>query len=232
MSQDGVAEDGFAQRISKVGALTDPIRRALYHFVAHQPGAVSRDQAAAGLDVPRHTAKFHLDKLVDEGLLVTEFKRLSGRSGPGAGRPAKLYRRTRNEITVSLPRRRYDLASQVLADAAERSLAGTPMQQALTEAADEGARVVIESWPRNAGTELERLEALLARLGYEPRIDHDALVVRNCPYQQLSSEHPSLVCPINRDFVDAAARRLGCEGVDVESVEPGTGCCIRARKST
>ena len=57
--------DGFAQRVSRVSALADPIRRALYHFVAHQPGAVSRDQAAAGLAIPRHTAKFHLDKLVD-----------------------------------------------------------------------------------------------------------------------------------------------------------------------
>src|SRR4051794_34392645 len=108
-----MTDDGFEQRVSKVGALTDPIRRALYHFIAYQPGAVSRDQAAAGIDVPRHTAKFHLDKLVDEGLLVTEFKRLTGRSGPGAGRPAKLYRRARKEVNVTLPRRRYDLAGHV-----------------------------------------------------------------------------------------------------------------------
>jgi len=231
MSQDGSAHDGFAQRVSKVGALTDPIRRALYHFAAHQPRSVSRDQAAAGVDIPRHTAKFHLDKLVDEGLLVTEFKRLSGRSGPGAGRPAKLYRRARSEINVSLPRRRYDLASQVLADAVERALSGIPMPQALVEAADAGARVVIDSWPRNRGSELERMEALLARLGYEPRVDGDALAVRNCPYQQLSSEHADLVCPINRDFVEAAGRRLGCESLQVETVAPGTGCCVRVREA-
>jgi predicted ArsR family transcriptional regulator len=227
-----MAQDGFAERISKVGALTDPIRRALYHFVAHQPGSVSRDQAAEGIDVPRHTAKFHLDKLVDEGLLITEFRRLSGRSGPGAGRPAKLYRRARSEINVSLPRRRYDLASQVLADAVERALAGTPMHTALAEAADEGARVVTESWPHNRGTELERMEALLARLGYEPRADGDVVQVRNCPYQQLSSEHPDLVCPMNRDFIAAAARRLECDEILVESVEPGTRCCVRVRVAT
>lgn len=227
-----MAQDGFAERISKVGALTDPIRRALYHFVAHQPGSVSRDQAAQGIDVPRHTAKFHLDKLVDEGLLITEFRRLSGRSGPGAGRPAKLYRRARSEINVSLPRRRYDLASQVLADAVERALAGTPMRAALAEAADEGARVVTESWPRNHGTELERMEALLARLGYEPRVDREVVAVRNCPYQQLSSEHPDLVCPMNRDFIEAAGQRLECVAVVVESVDPGTQCCVRVRLAT
>lgn len=227
-----MAQDGFADRVSKVGALTDPIRRALYHFVAHQPGSVSRDQAAEGIDVPRHTAKFHLDKLVDEGLLITEFKRLSGRTGPGAGRPAKLYRRARSEISVSLPRRRYDLASQVLADAVERALDGTPMREALTAAADEGARVVIESWPRNRGTELERMEALLARLGYEPRTDADSIAVRNCPYQQLSTEHPALVCPMNREFVAAAGRRLACEAIAVDAVEPGTGCCFRIRDTS
>jgi predicted ArsR family transcriptional regulator len=225
-----MTHDGFAERVSKVGALTDPIRRALYHFVAHQPGSVSRDQAAAGVDVPRHTAKFHLDKLVDEGLLVTEFKRLSGRTGPGAGRPAKLYRRARSEINVSLPRRRYDLASQVLADAVERALAGTPMPQALLEAADEGARVVIDAWPRNTGTDLQRLEALLARLGYEPRIDGEAVELRNCPYRQLSTEHPNLVCPINRDFVEAAGRRLECADLQVESVERDSGCCVRVQR--
>lgn len=227
LPQDGLLQDGLAQQISKVGALTDPIRRALYHFVAHQPGSVSRDQAAEGIDVPRHTAKFHLDKLVDEGLLITEFRRLTGRSGPGAGRPAKLYRRVRSEISVSLPRRRYDFASQVLADAVERALVGTPIQQALTGAVRDGARVVTEGWPRAGGTELERIEALLSRLGYEPRVDADAIKVRNCPYQQISAEHPALVCPMNREFVEAAAHELGCTGLAVESVGPGTGCCVR-----
>jgi hypothetical protein len=106
------------------------------------------------------------------------------------------------------------------------------MHTALAEAADEGARVVTESWPHNRGTELERMEALLARLGYEPRADGDVVQVRNCPYQQLSSEHPDLVCPMNRDFIAAAARRLECDEILVESVEPGTRCCVRVRVAT
>lgn len=226
-----MTQDGFAERVSKVGSLTDPIRRALYHFVTHQSGSVSRDQAAAGVDVPRHTAKFHLDKLVDEGLLVTEFKRLSGRTGPGAGRPAKLYRRNRREISVSLPRRRYDLASQVLADAVERALDGIPMPEALVQAADEGARVVVESWPSSDGPELQRIGELMARLGYEPRIDDVAVVARNCPFEQLSAEHAGLVCPMNAEFVAAAARRLGCDSLEVDGVERGDGCCVRISAS-
>src|SRR5688500_4690982 len=122
-------DDSFAHRVTRLGALADPVRRALYRFVVSQHEAVSRDQAADGVEVPRHTAKHHLDRLVDEGLLVTEFRRLTGRTGPGAGRPAKLYLRADREVAVSLPHRRYDLAGHVLAGAVERSLEGVPMQE-------------------------------------------------------------------------------------------------------
>lgn len=222
-----MTDDGFESRVSKVGALTDPIRRALYHFVAYQPGAVSRDQAAAGIDVPRHTAKFHLDKLVDEGLLVTEFKRLTGRSGPGAGRPAKLYRRARKEVNVTLPRRRYDLAGHVLADAASRALDGVAMDTALRDAADNAAEVVLESWPPEHDDAATNLRDVLTKLGYEPRTDGDALSLFNCPFRQLSDDHEELICAMNVDFIRALGQRLGRDRLAVIRVERGSGCCIR-----
>ena len=222
-----MTDDGFTQRVNKVGALADPIRRALYRFVARQPGAVSRDQAAQGIEVPRHTAKFHLDKLVDEGLLTTEFRRLTGRSGPGAGRPAKLYRRTRKEITVSLPLRRYDLASHVLADAVERALDGTPMADAVRDAADNAAAVVLEAWPPDDSSDLSRVDGVLTHLGYEPRRDGDAIVLGNCPFDRLSADHRELVCGMNHHFVEALDRRLGCDHLEVVDVPPGPGCCVR-----
>src|SRR5437764_7367414 len=128
--------DDFVSQVSGVSALAEPARRALYLYVAAQPEAVSRDQAAEGVGLPRHTAKFHLDKLVEEGLLDTEFRRLSGRRGPGAGRPAKLYRRSGRELVVSVPERRYDLAGQMLAEAVQRAAAdGTPIRTAVAESA-------------------------------------------------------------------------------------------------
>jgi len=222
-----MTDDGFEARVSKVGALTDPIRRALYHFVTYQPGAVSRDQAAAGIDVPRHTAKFHLDKLVDEGLLVTEFKRLTGRSGPGAGRPAKLYRRARSEVNVTLPRRRYDLAGHVLADAASRALAGVSMEAALREAAANAADVVLESWPPEHADATENLCDALDKLGYEPRDVREAIALGNCPFRQLSDDHEALICPVNLDFIRALARRLRCDEHRATSVSRSSGCCVR-----
>ena len=101
-------------QISAVAALDEPTRRRLYDYVVRQPEPVSRDDAAAALELPRTTAAFHLDRLVDEGLLDVVFQRLTGRTGPGAGRPTKLYQRSDQHVTVSLPQRRYDLAGRLL----------------------------------------------------------------------------------------------------------------------
>lgn len=224
------ADDSFAHRVTRLGALADPVRRALYRFVVSQHGAVSRDQAADGVEVPRHTAKHHLDRLVDEGLLVTEFRRLTGRTGPGAGRPAKLYLRADREVAVSLPHRRYDLAGHVLADAVERSLAGAPMQDAVRDAATEAGVAAArdgEAPPRGTG-ELERLAHVLGPYGYEPRVDGD-LSLANCPFDRLASEHTDLVCGMNLAFVGAVAEEAGCRGT-VAELDPDPGrCCVRVR---
>ncbi|MCR1783290.1 helix-turn-helix domain-containing protein [Nocardioides carbamazepini] len=218
-------DEAFGQRVARVGSLADPVRRALYRFVAEQPGAVSRDQAASGVDVPRHTAKFHLERLVAEGLLVTEFRRLTGRTGPGAGRPAKLYRRSRRELTVSVPSRRYDLAGQVLADAVERTLAGTSMTDALAAAAADAAEQVADQVSGRTG-ERPLAEALTA-LGYEPRDQDDALVLANCPFDRLAADHRGLVCGLNHAFVAGLASRLAGPEATAEVVAPGPGCCVR-----
>src|SRR5688572_8768019 len=107
----------FDEQVVSIAALAEPVRRALYRYVISQPEPVSRERAAAGVGVAHHVAKFHLDKLNDDGLLDVEYRRPPGRSGPGAGRPTKLYRRSSNDISVSVPARRYDLAGDVLAEA-------------------------------------------------------------------------------------------------------------------
>src|SRR5690606_38891806 len=75
-------------------------------------------------------AAFHLDKLVDGGLLEAGSRRLTGRSGPGAGRPAKVYRRAAGERGVSVPARDYRTAAGVLAEAAERAGLDAEVQEA------------------------------------------------------------------------------------------------------
>src|SRR3712207_446445 len=103
--------------VEAISLLGEPVRRRLYDFVTSQTDSVSRDQAAKAVGIKRPLAAFHLDKLAEEGLLEVEFRRLSDRKGPGAGRPAKLYRRPDRELNVSLPHREYELAARVFAEA-------------------------------------------------------------------------------------------------------------------
>jgi predicted ArsR family transcriptional regulator len=108
--------------LDRLAPLADPVRRSLYAFVVAQPDAVDRDTAAAGVGVGRPLAAFHLDRLASAGLLDVEYHRRSGRTGPGAGRPAKFYRRARGlETTVSLPPRRYDDLAVILAEGVGQS---------------------------------------------------------------------------------------------------------------
>src|ERR671917_3783 len=95
--------DDFEAQVSGVAALNDPVRRGLYRFVVDRAESVGREEAAAAVGIQKPLAAFHLEKLADEGLLDVEFRRLTGRSGPGAGRPAKLYRRSSRGIGGSLP---------------------------------------------------------------------------------------------------------------------------------
>jgi predicted ArsR family transcriptional regulator len=213
-----------------VAALADPLRRRLYRYVVAQTDAVGREQAAEGAGVPLHTARFHLEKLVDEGLLETEYRRLSGRAGPGAGRPAKLYRRTATEVSVQLPERSYDLIGSVLAGAVARSLAGEPLESALTlEARDRGHTSGVAY--DGSGSDLERTAGLLADEGFEPSVDDGILSMHNCPFDVLAREQPALVCGVSLDYVEGALKGLGCRRLAARLDPAPDRCCVRVARS-
>ena len=220
--------DGFAEQVSGVAALAEPVRRELYLYVVAQSEPVSRDAASKGVGVARHTAKFHLDRLVEQGLLDVEFRRLSGREGPGAGRPAKLYRRSEREVSVALPARHYDLAGQLLASAIDASAQdGSDVLAALHRSATE------------AGTEIARTAGgadrpdgpaatrrVLAANGYEPHTVGGTTTLGNCPFDALAREHTALVCGMNLALVGAVTDDLA-PGELVTALEPAPGrCCV------
>lgn len=226
--------DQFEEQVAGIGALVEPARRALYLFVVAQPDAVSREQAARAVDLPVHSAKFHLDRLVAQGLLEVEFRRLSGRGGPGAGRPSKLYRRSATEVSVSLPERRYDLAGEVLASAVERSMSsGAPVADAVREVAGEQGRSIAAAH-RDDGhaadrAGLEELGELLREHGYEPRADEGEICLANCPFDRLAAEHVELVCGMNLALIDGVIDGLGLEGVEANLAPQPGFCCVRVR---
>jgi predicted ArsR family transcriptional regulator len=209
--------------VSAVAALDEPTRRRLYDHVVRQPGPVSTDEAAAAFGLARRTTAFHLDRLADESLLDVVYERRSGRSGPGAGRPAKLYRRSAKQVAVNLPDRRYELAGRLLAQAVEESDAtGEPVRQVLHRKAEElGARLGEEN-----GTDVFEL---LERHGFEPRHEDDSIVLANCPFHTLAREHTQTVCGMNLHLLRGVLGGLGEAGIEAR-LEPRPGqCCVRLR---
>lgn len=213
----------IATQAAGIGALAEPVRRALYEYVVAQPEPVGREAAAAAVGVPTHKAKFHLDRLVDEGLLEVEFRRLGGKTGPGAGRPSKLYRRSEREWALSLPGRRYDLVGHILADGVERAGQDVSLDDALKAAAVDAGTAV---GSRAAG---ERLVDVLSTQGYEPRVDEDVIVLANCPFDSLAQLHTELVCGLNRSFVQGVADGLGCNNQEACLEPDPERCCVKVR---
>ncbi|WP_255609401.1 metalloregulator ArsR/SmtB family transcription factor [Micromonospora sp. PLK6-60] len=194
--------------LEAIGALREPARRAVYEYVAARPEPVSRNEVAEAVGIGRTLAAFHLDKLAEAGLLETAYAPRSG--GPGAGRPAKLYRRSAAEHAVTLPPRDYRLLAEVLASAVERAGAEPA---AYAAAREQGAKL--------AGGELI---PRLAALGYEPFEDADGTIrLRNCPFHALARAHPPLVCGLNLALLAGLA---GDGGLDARLDPRPTGCCV------
>lgn len=221
----------FAEQAAGVGALAEPTRRALYRYVATQDDAVGREEAAAAVGVPSHTAKFHLDRLVDEGLLDVDYRRLTGRTGPGAGRPAKLYRRSARQFSVSVPERHYDVVGNVLATAIDESLRDdTPIADAVQNvAADEGRHMATGTV--SDGDDLESAAAVLARYGYEPRTSAGEICLANCPFDRLATDHTDLVCTMNLALIGGVIDALGAQTASAELAPQPGFCCVRITSS-
>ena len=219
--------------IEAVAQLEEPNRRRLYDLVVGSRDPVGRDDAVAALGMSRELAAFHLDRLVEAGLLETEFRRRGGRTGPGAGRPAKLYRRATRGVEVSLPRRSYDVAAEVMATALDR-LAGAPVRRVVTDVARERGTARGREARQNAGRRPGRrrlragLEEVLRAAGYEPVTDprDGTIVLRNCPFDSLVTNHRELTCGMNLAWAEGVVSALGDAGASLELAPQPGRCCV------
>lgn len=222
--------------IEAIAVLAEPTRRRLYEFVVGH-GPVGRDAAADALGLSRELAAFHLDRLAEAGLVHVTYRRLSGRSGPGAGRPAKLYERAPTDIAVSLPQRRYESAAEVFAEGLENvadEVGADHISQLVDEPArrrglEAGASVRRQSG-RTRSRRVRREQAIreLADEGFEPAVDPDSQVVtlRNCPYRVLSDRHRELTCGMNLAWAQGFVEGAGDVGLEPRlDVQPGR-CCV------
>jgi predicted ArsR family transcriptional regulator len=221
----GASADVFAD-VSAVASLGEPTRRRIYDHVRAHPVPVSRDDVADALGVRRRTAAFHLDRLAEQGLLAVSFARRSGRSGPGAGRPAKLYQRSARVVSVSLPPRHYDLAGRILAGAfVEAQQSGEPPQDVLDRRARDLGRALAGEQSGAADTGV--LMNLLEKHGYEPRVERGDIVLHNCPFHAMAQEHTELVCGMNLHLLEGVLDGLDTTGLRAQLDPRPSRCCVR-----
>ncbi|MFZ3499446.1 helix-turn-helix transcriptional regulator [Streptomyces sp. 5.8] len=213
--------------INVIAVLQDPVRRRLYEFVVAQGREVGRNEAAEAAGVARTLAAHHLDRLVEAGLLESGSRRLTGRSGPGAGRPAKVYTRAPAEWSVSLPARDYRTVAELLAEAAEQA----GLDAGLRAAAHRRGEALRGSAAPCGGL-AEAVEMLAAR-GYEPHLEDAEGVdgaaapvvrMRNCPFHAVAERFPPLVCGMNLALLEGL---LGADGPVRARMDARPGeCCV------
>ena len=224
--------DARADDLAALRLLDEPARRRLYDWVAGQDEPVGREQAAAATGLSRALATFHLDKLADAGLLETSYRRLTGRVGPGAGRPARVYRRADREFSVTVPERRYENVADLFASALERIGGGGPPAE-LREAAHEMGRRLSSGTRGHSRSGRTRLIRALEGGGYEPVTDSLGTIrLRNCPFDALTDAHRQLVCGTNLALAEGIAEGAGATGFEpILDIQPGL-CCVTFRERT
>jgi predicted ArsR family transcriptional regulator len=208
--------------LAPLNALNNPVRRRLYELVANAGRSVGREEAAASGHVSRSLAAYHLDKLVECGLLEAGFLRERGRGGPGAGRPPKLYRRSRREFVLRTPPRDYRLLAELLVQAASDDRSGA-VRASLERTAFEFGRSFGEHHTTDDGN---RLASALRISGYEPyEAECGKVRLCNCPFHGVARQDPELVCALNLRLVEGLI-----DGLDADAratLQPQEGqCCV------
>ena len=221
--------------VRAVAALGDELRHAMYTFIRAARRPVTRDEAATAAGISRKLAAFHLDKLVDAGVLQADFQPVAGVRR--VGRAPKVYRPVDADISVGIPPRQHDLLADILLDAVLAQEPNEDSRSAALRVARErgvgiGAAERARSRPGRLGAEraLAAAGAALQRHGFEPDRATPACVrLQTCPFHPLAARAPEMVCGINHALLDGLV-----EGLDTTSVhavlDPRAGeCCVELR---
>jgi predicted ArsR family transcriptional regulator len=240
-----------ASDLSVLAVLGDPVRRSLYDFVTAQDREVSRAEAAAATGIQRPLAAFHLDRLADAGLVEVTFRRTTGRSGPGAGRPAKLYRRTTAEHQVSVPPRDYRGAAELLAGVVDMLGGEQELQRAARSRGAAAGRAAMRKQSQGEGevpapqgdhappgehdplgddaapvSQGQWLTGTLAEQGYQPYPDGPEIRLRNCPFHALAGRYPPLICGMNLALLEGLLEGAAVTGVTARLDPRPDECCV------
>jgi len=185
-------------RLQPLDAVGTPALRAALLYVRGRSAPVSAEELAAAQGVHANVARSRLDRLVEAGLLLSHFERRTGRTGPGAGRPAKIYAPAPETTAVEFPERNFaDLVALLVDELPPRA-----RTKRLREVGAGFARRLLERTPvkpvRDLRRGLERVCQALGELGFQATVEevdgHRAVLSTPiCPLRPLVVAHPELV---------------------------------------
>jgi predicted ArsR family transcriptional regulator len=212
-----------ADDLHALALLAEPVRRRLHAYIRERGEPVGREEAAEQAGISVKLAAFHLDRLAGAGLLDVGYRRLTGRTGPGAGRPAKVYTASPRSFAVVVPQTRYTLAASMMATALSGGAASLP------EVAHEvGTRLGRAVRARTGKGRREAVRQQLAELGFEPQEQPSGeVVLRNCVFRELSDAHRELICGMNAALVRGLLDGAQLRSPHVEGGPPEPTCCVR-----
>ncbi|MGW4713756.1 helix-turn-helix transcriptional regulator [Nocardia sp. NPDC004260] len=221
--------------IGAVAALDDELRRGMYRFIRRARRPVTRDEAAEQVGISRKLAAFHLDKLVDAGLLRARYEQVGGVRR--VGRTPKVYEPADTEVQVSIPERRHQVLAEILADAvlaesADETSREAAMRIARDRGAEHGQALRQQLRPGRLGAEraLTLLQSTLTDQGFEPgRESAGCLRLRNCPFHPLAAKAPDLVCGINHAYLRGFLNGLEADTVTAMLAPAAGECCVELR---
>ncbi|MFC4008398.1 helix-turn-helix transcriptional regulator [Nonomuraea purpurea] len=218
--------------VRAVAALDDELRRRMYGFIRQSPSPVTRDEAAQSVGISRKLAAFHLDKLVEVGLLTATYAQPGGIRR--VGRAPKLYQPSDLQVQVSIPQREHGLLAGILLDAVR-------LQQPQERGPDAALRVASHRGQAMGQVERERLKPgrlgteraltyvgqMLEHHGFEPvRVAPTRIQLANCPFHPLAAKDPDLVCGINHAFMTAYCAGLGATTITATLAPRPGACCV------
>jgi predicted ArsR family transcriptional regulator len=214
----------------RLDVLGDRELRETLLFARAQELPVTADEVAAAQQVHRNVARGRLERLAEAGLLIASFERRTGRTGPGAGRPAKTYRVAPELSAIEFPKRRYEQLIGLAVDALPEDGRRERLYEIGVAFGRELAREGRVRSVKTFRTALARICTALGSLGYQATVaeltgDRAVITTATCPLRPLIRAHPGLT-PLDRGMWAALVARA-LEGTAVAQIACDTRSCQR-----
>jgi predicted ArsR family transcriptional regulator len=215
--------------LDRLAAAGDPQLRRILVYARGRREGFGADEAAAALGIHRNVARSRLDRLAEAGFLTVTLERRGARRGPGAGRPAKIFRVAPELEAVEFPDRRLADLIALLVERLPARTRGKALREAGVDFGRSLAAATRFKASGDVGTGLERVCDALGSLGFQSSLqslagDTAILVSPTCPLRPLVVKHPD-ASGIDRGMWAGLAER-GVRGVQAERVECETPSCL------